>query len=208
MLSNLHEKSMRGVGRGLLTIIAFTAILSLPFFLRPFAVNGSSMAPTLRSDDVVLVDTLSYRLVPIQRGELLVFRNPHRKTEGDRVEVDIKRVIGLPGETVHVRADKVVVDRACADASVPTTQQVPIQPEDGPCQTTYPADTLLGGGTAGGNGNEFDMHLGPQDYFVLGDNRRDSSDSRYFGTVQPENFIGRAVLRIAPLLSLKALIIN
>jgi len=183
-----------------ISIVGFVIIIGIPFILRPFAVSGGSMAPTLRSDEVVLVDTLSYRLVPIQRGELLVFRNPHRKTEGDRVEVDIKRVIGLPGETVHVRNDKVVVDRACADASVPTTQQVPIQPEDGPCQTTYPASTLLGGGTAGGNGNEFDMHLGPQDYFVLGDNRRDSSDSRYFGAVQGENFVGRALMRILPIL--------
>jgi signal peptidase I len=181
-------------------------IISFPLWIRPYAVNGDSMETTLRKDDMILVDTLSLRLLGPHRGELILFRNPHRRTEGGHVEIDVKRVIGLPYETVHVRLDKIVIDRTCADPSAPAGQQISIQPQDGPCQTTYPANTLLGGGSLAGNGNEFDMYLGPRDYFVLGDNRRDSSDSRFFGAVQAENFVGRPLLRLLPLLQARLLI--
>lgn len=184
----------------LLSVVSLLVILAVPFILRPYAVNGQSMETTLTSGDVVLVDALSLKLIGLERGELLVFRNPHRKKEGDHTEVDIKRIVGLPGETVHVRLDTVVIGRNCGAAGEPAApQRVDIQPQDGPCQTTYASSTVLGGGSFGNNTNEFDMFLGPEDYFVLGDNRADSSDSRLFGTVQPENFIGRPLLRALPL---------
>lgn len=143
--------------------------------------------------------TLSIRFMDPVRGELLVFRNPHRQTEDGHVQIDIKRVVGLPGETVHVRDEKVVIDRACSSDGTPKKPQyADEQAQDGPCQSTYPRNTLLGGGSNGKNGYNFDMYLGPKDYFVLGDNRSNSSDSRSFGAVQAENFIGRAVLRMLP----------
>ena len=92
----------------LLSVVSLLVILAVPFILRPYAVNGQSMETTLTSGDVVLVDALSLKLIGLERGELLVFRNPHRKKEGDHTEVDIKRIVGLPGETVHVRLDIVV----------------------------------------------------------------------------------------------------
>lgn len=151
------------------SVLLLVAILALPFVLRPYSVLGDSMYPTLKNGEVMVVDTLSLHIVAPRRGELLVFRNPHHKLQGDSVEIDVKRIIGLPGETVHVREYSVSIN-----------------------DTVYGPATLLGGGADGRNGNEFDMQLGPYDYFVLGDNRRDSSDSRLFGAVQAENFIGRA----------------
>jgi len=180
-------------------IFFLLAILSLPFFLDPYAMNGVSMNPTLVAGDTLVVDTLSLKLFAPRRGEILVFRNPYKAAEGDRIQADVKRVIGLPGETVHVRKDKVVIDRACDESGAAQEPRRIELSEDSACRTEYASGTLLGGGSFGNNANEFDMFLGPQDYFVLGDKRRDSSDSRRFGTVQPENFIGRPIIRILPL---------
>jgi len=209
MIHAYHEKSMRGVGRMLLSVVALGVILAVPFFLRPFAVNGISMETTLMGGDVVLVDTLSLHVIAPRRGEILVFRNPYKVKEGDRIQADVKRVIGLPLETVHVRRDRVVISFACAQAGgARGPDSAPVQPVDGPCQQTFASSTRIGGGSYGDNGNEFDMYLGPHDYFVLGDNRRDSSDSRYFGTVQAENFVGRPIIRMLPLLQFTVLLLN
>lgn len=121
-------------------ITTFTAlILSLPFVLGFYVVEGDSMAPTFTNGDVLLVEKLSYRIYKPQRGELLVFYNPH-----NRRETLVKRVIGLPNERVELE--------------------------------------------------DFIMQLGPNDYFVLGDNRSLSSDSRTFGAVQKTDMIGRAII--------------
>jgi signal peptidase I len=176
--------------------MGLAVLISLPLLLRPYMVRGDSMASVIRGGEIILVDTLSLAVLPPRRGEILVFRNPHRKQEGDGVEVDVKRIVGLPGETVHIRNDQVVVTVACEGGK-------PIAPRSteigsGPCQKTYAAKTLMGTGTFGVNNKEFDMFLGPLDFFVLGDNRADSSDSRTFGAVQPENFIGRAAIKVFP----------
>ena len=160
------------------------------------------MSPALSDGDVIIVDTLSMKFLPPRRGEILVFRNPHKYKDGDSIQVDVKRVVGLPGETAHVLEEKVVVTRACSADSLPSAPQFSNEgTTDGSCQKTYPSGTLLGGGSFPefGNGQRFEMFLGPLDYFVLGDNRQISEDSRRFGAVQPENFVGRATLRIFPI---------
>ncbi|HEV7449437.1 MAG TPA: signal peptidase I [Candidatus Paceibacterota bacterium] len=154
--------------RILLGTAALAAILSLPFIIRPYRVQGSSMYPVLQNGELIAVDTLSLGFIAPRRDELIVFYNPHKKNTTS--EIDVKRVIGLPGEHVSVLADKVVVRSAAATSSIE-----------------------LGDGS---NGLTFEMQLGPEDYFVLGDNRRDSSDSRLFGAVQPGDFIGRVILSI------------
>ena len=197
---NQNEKSMNVWGKAVLGLAGIALILALPVFLQPYKVQGISMENTLMGGDVVLVDTLSLHVIAPRRGEILVFRNPYKVKEGDRIQADVKRVVGLPSETVHVRRDRVVISFACAQAGgARGPDSAPVQPVDGPCQQTFASSTRIGGGSFGDNTNEFDMYLGPQDYFVLGDNRRDSSDSRYFGAVQAENFVGRSIIRILPL---------
>lgn len=178
--------------------VAFIAFaIAAPFIWRPFRVAGGSMQTTLASGDIVLVDMYSLRIVPPHRGEMIVFRNPRGKSDGATIENDVKRIIGLPGETVRVRRTGVVIGRACdAAGNALAPARTEIAAVDGPCQTTYDGSTLVGGGRNGSNNNEFDMFLGPLDYFVMGDNRIGSLDSRQFGTVQPEYFIGRVILRL------------
>lgn len=148
-------------------------IIVLPFFVTFFRVDGSSMEPTYTYGDMLAVERLSVFLVPPHRGELLVFRNPH-----ERSQTDIKRVVGLPGEEVEVRNTDLRIVHA-----------------DG-TETQYTGDTLFGGGGRGLNGLNVTMRLGPEDYFVLGDNREASRDSRLFGAVQHSDMIGRVIMKL------------
>lgn len=174
--------------------VLLALFIAAAFSLQPFRILGGSMYPTLHNGDILVVETLSKHVLAPRRGELIIFRNPHRMEEND-----VKRVIGLPGETVHVRRDRVVVDRACDMNGIPVVPtRVELDAPNTRCRVLFGADTFLGGGAEGDNTNEFDMFLGPHDFFVLGDDRRDSSDSRIFGAVQPENIIGRPLLRIWP----------
>lgn len=72
-------------------------ILALPFFFKLYAVQGDSMYPELKDSDVLVIDNFSFRFVAPKLGEVIMLHNPHR-----RAEIIVKRVIGLPGETVHV----------------------------------------------------------------------------------------------------------
>lgn len=152
-------------------LIALLALLSVPFFVRPYLIYGDSMYPALHNGDVVLVETLSLRFSAPQRGDIIAHRDPHK-----REAVDVKRIIGLPGETVIVNERDVVITLRSGE------------------EKRFASGTQIGG--AGDNGRSFLMRLGPLDFFVLGDNRRTSADSRSFGAVQPADFIGRVFLRI------------
>ena len=151
------------------TIVVLTAMF---FFLKPFVVVGESMFPAFTADERLVAETLSKHFLKIKRGETIVFREPH-----ERKEIFVKRVIGLPGETVHI-----------ADSSVTI-----ISPAG--AEETFGEGTLIGGKR---NGDPMEMKLGPEDYFVMGDNRQKSTDSRHFGTVQPPDIIGRPILRGFP----------
>lgn len=148
--------------------VAALLILGLPFVFRPFVVTGGSMEPAYHEGQVVWVE----KLMPhfhVWRGEVLVIRNPH-----DKRVVEIKRIIGLPGETVEMGSEGVTVTD-----------------EEGR-STKYEEGSIIGGT---GNGT-FRIKLGPEDYFVLGDNRSKSSDSRAFGAVQQIDIIGRVIMKL------------
>ena len=155
-------------------------ILVSPFIFTAYIVSGNSMEPTLLHGDVLVVDRFSLKLFPPMRNQLIIFRNPHQKEI-----TDIKRVIGLPGETVEITINSLIITYA-----------------DG-TNETFPGNTFFGGGVRGLNGLLFKMKLGKEDYFVLGDNREASRDSRFFGAVQPSDFIGRPVTELFPLSSFK-----
>lgn len=144
------------------------AILTLLIFLcirlvaQNYIVDGPSMQPTLYTNEYILVDKSAYFFSSPQRGDVVVFHYPLNP------KVDyVKRVIGLPGDTVTVAVNGVVtVDGV-------TLNEPYVNDLDNP----YPPETLT---------------LKPGQYFVLGDNRGDSSDSRYWGTLPRHDIVGRA----------------
>lgn len=154
---------------GVLYACLLLCALALPFTVRPYAVTGVSMQPTFHEGEVVWVERIS-SLVYRWRGEVIVFRNPHQ-----REVVDIKRIVGLPRETVDVDQSGVTIT------------------SDG-TRTQFAEGTLIGG--TRNDPKPFHMYLGPRDYLVLGDNRQQSSDSRSFGAVQPQDVIGHVFLRL------------
>ena len=155
--------------RDLLIAVAIGVVLFLLWRLtfQHVLVQGPSMEPNYYSGQRVLVNTLAYRLGQPQRGDVVVFRFKFRQDE----EPFIKRIVGLPGETVEIRDGVVYVN------DVPLNEPWPTRP----AQYTRPKVTL-----------------GPDEFYVLGDNRANSSDSHIWGA-QPANLIiGRAWITIWP----------
>lgn len=126
------------------------------------------MTPTLSEGQKLIVETFSLRIVPPKRGEIIIFRNPH-----DKRVVEIKRVIGLPTEDVVMDGSGVTIVQANGER-----------------------EHFKSGTDVGGTSNSpYRIHLGPEDYFVLGDNRSKSSDSRTFGGVQKADLVGRVIMK-------------
>ncbi|MDI6882955.1 MAG: signal peptidase I [Patescibacteria group bacterium] len=158
-------------------IVTLALIIVVPiryFVFQPFIVKGASMTPAFSNGDYLIVDEISYRFREPQRGEVVVFRYPK-----DPSQRFIKRIIGLPGEKVKIEGGEIkIIDKF---------DQEKILDES--------AYLLLG------QNNLFDnkvMVLGEEEYFVLGDNRAHSFDSRNWGTLQRKEIIGRVFLRIWP----------
>jgi len=160
-----------------LTIIIFLGIQT--FVAQPYKVQQGSMETTLLPDQYVLVDKLTPRWSPYTRGDIVVFDPPETWASGGDVPF-IKRVIGLPGDTIKLRNGQVYVN----DVKL---SEPYIFKEDGVPQTTDPQ----GGGPT--------MWVVPDaSLLVMGDHRQDSADSRSFGPVEVGHVIGRAWLRYWP----------
>jgi len=143
------------------------------FLFQPHQVKGNSMFPNYHDGEYILTDKVSYRFGNPVRGDVVVFRSPQNK------EVDyIKRVIGFPGETIKIEAGSVFINNQKLN------------------ENYLPADHLTTGQSFLTEGQEFVVPQG--EYFLMGDNRNHSSDSREFGSVEKEEFIGRAFLRYWP----------
>ncbi len=149
------------------TVIALLLLSSI-FIFRPFVVTGGSMEPHYSHGDVLLIERLSHH-IRVWRGEALVMRNPH-----DKRVIEVKRVIGLPNETVELSDRGVAAIRESGESE------------------QFETGTLIGGEFSG----PFRIKLGPEDYFVLGDNRSKSSDSRTFGAVQKSDIIGHVLFSL------------
>lgn len=160
-------------------IVALVIVLIIRTFLfQPFFVEGASMYPNFKNGDYLIVDELTYRLREPQRGEIIVFHPPQA---GD--DYYIKRIIALPGERVQIK-----------DGQIKIYNQK--YPEGFVLKESY----LLDGKTPG----EIDLTLGPDEYFVLGDNRYASYDSRAWGTLTKNRIIGLVRLRVWPFNNVKA----
>lgn len=154
-------------------LIAVVVVVPIRLFIaQPFIVSGASMYPTFENGEYLIVDELSYHLGDPSRGDVIIFRYPRNPTE-----FFIKRVIGLPGETVRIQRGAV---------SVETTNGEVLNIAE-----PYVVNE--------GNGGNLSVTLTEEEYFVLGDNRPESSDSRVWGTLPRENIVGRAFVRLLPL---------
>ena len=152
-------------------VISLAIIIPVRYFLiQPFYVKGASMEPNFYDHEYLIIDEISYRLGEPARGHVVVFRYPF-----DRSQYFIKRVIGLPGETIKIKEGKVYI----------YNQE---QPEGAALVEDYllPAMRTLG---------EVEVTLGQDEYYFLGDNRTSSLDSRAFGVVRRQDIIGRTLLR-------------
>ncbi len=159
-----------------ITAIAALIVIPIRYFLfQPFFVKGQSMDPNFENGDYLIVDEISYRFSEPQRGEVIVFRYPE-----DPSHRFIKRIVGLPGEMVEIKDGKVIIYR------------------DGVSQVLDESEYLFNALTAG----DFQITLGENEYFVLGDNRSFSFDSRKFGVLPKDKIIGRVIFRAWPFAAL------
>jgi len=177
-LRNVVEWVVIAVGALLVAFVIKT------FLLQAFYIPSLSMAPTLKVNDRVLVNKLSYDLHDVNRGDLVVFENPG--DENSTTKDLIKRVVGLPGETVEARDGRVLINGQVLDE--PYLER-DVETRGAICQT----DTK-----PGCDGSD-KIVVPPDTYFVMGDNRANSRDSRFIGAVPGTRIIGRAFIRVWPL---------
>ncbi len=157
-----------------IVVIALAIIIPIrTFILQPFYVKGASMEPTFHDNEYLIIDELSYRLHQPQRGDVVVLRNPALG------EFLIKRLIGLPNERIVINDGKITIYNAAHVDGVVLNEQEYLSPT---IQTFGNLDTTLTG----------------DQYFVLGDNRPASLDSRSFGPIPRQDIIGRTAVRAWP----------
>ncbi len=174
-------------------LVVIVAALAVAFLLRTFVVQtysipSGSMEPTLMIGDRIVVDKLSYHLHGVGRSDIVVFSSPPTEDcAGPPVADLVKRVIGLPGETISLSGGMVYINgKVLAEPWLPSSVQAATEP--GPSLAPYslhhrftvPADEV----------------------FVMGDNRTDSCDSRFWGPIRESTIVGKVDLRIWPLAQL------
>ncbi|HEX3551567.1 MAG TPA: signal peptidase I [Candidatus Elarobacter sp.] len=141
-------------------------LIAAAFFMRTSPVDGLSMEPRVHAGEIVLINTLAYKLGPVRRGDVVAFHH-----DAPTLETYIKRVVGLPGERVEVRNGVVTIDgRVLAEPYVQF-----------PDRRSAPPVVVPSGA-----------------YYVLGDNRADSDDSRNWGVVHDSDVVGKALVGIWP----------
>ena len=167
----------RGVGRtvfewvGLVVLALIIALLIKTFLFQAFYIPSESMVPTLKVHDRVLVNKLSYKLHDVHRGDIVVFKAPPNADPG--IDDLVKRVVGLPGDVVEGHGGHVYING----------KRLP--------ETYLPVGVTT---------SAFDARKIPKDsYWVMGDNRGNSKDSRSFGFITKGQIVGRVFLRIWPL---------
>ena len=158
--------------QGIVVVMAIMVMIYF-FIMSPQEINGASMEPNFHNGEYILTNKIEYKIIEPKQGDVVIFKSPRNK------DIDyIKRIIGLPGDTVALRNNKIYVN-------------------DKPLEEGYLApDIYIFGGSYLREGSEIVVPQGK--YFVMGDNRPHSSDSREFGPIAKEDFIGKAILRYWP----------
>ena len=155
-----------------LAVVAIVVVIPFRLFIaQPFIVDGASMDPTFATGQYLIVDELSYHFETPKRGSVLIFKYPK-----DPSKYFIKRIIGLPNETINIYQGQVSI-----------------------VNTEHPQGFVLDDSYVEFKSNETKSFvLGDNEYFVLGDNRAGSADSRLWGSVPKANIIGRPIIRFWP----------
>jgi len=165
--SSAFPRELRGWVRDLAVALSL-ALIIIVFLYQPVKVEGTSMQPLLSDQERIFINKFVYRFEPIERGDVVVFWYPL-----DRSKSFIKRVVGLPGETIELRRGKLFIDgKAIGEPYVPAS--------------------FFDGGSYG------PLVVAPMSYFVMGDHRDSSNDSRMFGAVSREYIYGKAVFAYWP----------
>lgn len=159
-----------------IAVIAFIIVAPIRYFIfQPFIVSGVSMAPNFASGDYLIIDEISYRFSEPKRGDVIVFNASFIKGyDGQRF---IKRLIGLPGDNVNITSGQVKITRD--EKTIILNEKYLLD-----SSKTY---------------GDVNIKLNEDEYFVLGDNREYSYDSRMWGALPKKDIIGKAYLRIFPI---------
>lgn len=154
-------------------VIALLIVVPFRIFIaQPYMVSGSSMDPTFKDGDYLIVDQLSKRFEEPERGSVIIIRYPK-----DPSKFFIKRLVAFPNEKVEIKKGVVTIFN----------------------ETNPEGLTLDNSYVVYKKNDDFSMQLHDNEYFVMGDNRAGSSDSRIWGSLPKENIIGRPILRLFPL---------
>lgn len=157
------------------------ALVVKVFLLQAFYIPSLSMSPALHVGDRVLVNKLSYRLHDVNRGDVVVFERPASETSSTIPDL-IKRVVGLPGESIIIEDGAVFVNGERLDESY------------------LPEGTITSTANAPNKCSPQAPCIVPEgQVWVMGDNRSDSKDSRYFGPIDQSTIVGRAFITVWPL---------
>lgn len=170
------RSSFAGFAVELVKIVVIALAIIIPirtFILQPFYVKGASMEPTFHDNEYLIIDELSYRLHTPERGDVVVLKSPTLN------EFLIKRIIGLPGERVVINDGRITITNADHPLGVQIGEQA------------YLNSSVITFGN-------LDVTLTSDQYFVLGDNRPASLDSRSFGPIQRKDIVGRTAVRAWP----------
>ncbi len=155
-----------------LAVIAFVIVWPIHYFIfQPFYVVGPSMEPNFYDRDYLIVSKITYRFNSPERGQVIIFHPP-----ANDKDYLIKRIIGLPGEKITIEKGLIYIT----------------SPEFSQKEKLNEGDYLVPGLTTPG---EVEVQLGPDEYYVLGDNRSMSLDSRSFGSVKRNRIVGGASFR-------------
>jgi signal peptidase I len=170
-----HEHKQSFIGEIInFALIALLIVLPIRTFIaQPFIVSGASMETTFESGEYLIVDQVSYRFEEPTRGEVIIFRYPK-----DPSKFFIKRIIGIPGDTITIAGNVVTLTNTEHPDGVILSEPY--------IRDMAPNTTLT-------------ETLGDDEYFVMGDNRNASSDSRMWGVLQRDKIVGKAFLRLYPL---------
>lgn len=190
-----HRRKRRSTSRTLIEWLAIVvvalvaAVLIRTYLIEAYSIPSGSMEPTIVPGDRLLVNKLAFDFGGVSRGNIVVFDKPPTDTEVGGANHLIKRVIGLPGQSL----------RSGPDGEIFVDGKLISQPWLTPSARANPGPAICSPQLSTTDCRDGTLYLPKGEYFVMGDNRSDSEDSRYFGPIPRSSIVGEAFLRIWPL---------